>query len=55
MNKFEQKEMKKKVPIKNSWYHWSINFIPNPLKTVNSFKNDFLIQFKPTASDNYHK
>ena len=34
MDKFEQKEMKKIRPIKNSWYDWLINYIPKPIKKV---------------------
>ena len=40
MDKFEQKEMKKKRSIKNNWYDWLINHIPKPVrKTVGGFKN----------------
>ena len=28
MDRFEKKEMKKIRPIKNSWYDWLINYIP---------------------------
>ena len=32
---FEQKEMKKKRPIKDTWYDWLINYILEPMrKTV---------------------
>ena len=34
MNKFEQKEMKKIRSIKNTWYNWLINYIPEPIKKV---------------------
>ena len=34
MDRFEQKEMKKKIPTKNSWYDWSINYIPKPIKKL---------------------
>ena len=34
MNKFEQKEMKKIRSIKNTWYDWLINYIPEPIKKV---------------------
>ena len=38
MYKFEQKEMKKIRPIKNTWYYWLINYIPEPLrKSVGGF------------------
>ena len=32
MDKFEQKEMKKIEPIKNTWYDWLINCIPEPVR-----------------------
>ena len=28
---FEQKEMKKTRPIKNTWYDWLINYIPESI------------------------
>ena len=31
MDKFEQKEMKKIRSIKNTWYDWLINYIPDPI------------------------
>ena len=34
MNKFEQKEIKTKKPIKDNWYNWLINYIPNPIKKL---------------------
>ena len=34
MAKFEQKEMKKKGPIKKTWYDWLINYIPGPVKKL---------------------
>ena len=34
MDKFEQKEMKKKRPVKNTWYDWLINYIPGSIKKV---------------------
>ena len=39
MDKLEQKEMKKIRPIKNIWYGWLINCIPEPIRTsVGDFK-----------------
>ena len=39
MDKFEQKEMKKIRSIKNSWYDWLINYIPDPIgKSLVGFK-----------------
>ena len=32
MDKFEEKEMKKIRPIKNTWYNWLINYVPEPIK-----------------------
>ena len=37
MNKFEQKEIKKKKPVKDTWYNWLINYIPNPIKNCKWF------------------
>ena len=34
MDKFEQKEMKKIKPIKNTWYDWLINYIPEAIKKM---------------------
>ena len=40
MGKFEQKEMKKKIPIKNTWYDWLINYISKPIrKSAGGFKD----------------
>ena len=37
--KFEQKEMKKMRPIKNTWYGWLINYILEPIRIgVGGFK-----------------
>ena len=39
MDKFEQKEMKKIRSIKNTWYDWLINYIPDPIgKSLVGFK-----------------
>ena len=39
MDKFEQKEIKEIRPIKNSWYNWLINYIPEPItKIASDFK-----------------
>ena len=38
MNKFEKTEKKKLRPVKNSWYDWLINYIPEPpTKNVGGF------------------
>ena len=40
MDKFEQKE------IKNNWYDWLINYIPEPVrKSVGGFKDEILSLF----------
>ena len=47
MDKFEQKEMKKIRPIKNTWYDWLINYIPEPIrKIVGGFKDKIESIFK---------
>ena len=39
MDKFPQTEMKKIRPIKNTWYDWLINYIPDPIgKSLVGFK-----------------
>ena len=40
MDRFENKEMKKTRPIKNTWYDWLINYIPEPIrKDAGGFKD----------------
>ena len=40
MDKFQQKEMKKIRPIKNTLYDWLIDYIPDPIrKSVGGFKD----------------
>ena len=47
MDKFEQKEMKKIRPIKNTWYDWLIDYIPEPIwKSVDRFKEKVISLFK---------
>ena len=47
IDKFEQKEMKKIWPIKNTWYHWLICYIPKPIrKSVGGFKDKIVSLFK---------
>ena len=44
VGKLEQKEMKKKRPIKNTWYDWLINYVPELLrKNICGFK--YKLQF----------
>ena len=48
--------MKKKRPIKNTWYEWLINFITEPLrKTVDGFKNKVVSVLKTNTSGDYGK
>ena len=47
MDKFEQKEMKKIRLIKNTWYDWLINYIPEPIrKSAGGFKDKIISIFK---------
>ena len=56
MERFEQKEMKKKIPIISTWYDWLINYITEPIrKTVGSFKGKVVSLFKTNTSENYSK
>ena len=46
-DKFEQKEIKKIRLIKNNWYGWLINYIPEPIrKRVGGFKDKIVNLFK---------
>ena len=50
VDKFEQKEMKKIRPIKKTWYDWSFNYIPDPIrKSVGGFKDNIVSLFKKNA------
>ena len=56
MDRFEQKEMKKKNPIKSTWQNWLVNHIPEPIrKTVGSFKDKVVSVFKKNAPKDYGK
>ena len=47
MDKFEEKEMKKIRPIKNTWYDWLINYIFELIrKRAGGFKNKVIMLFK---------
>ena len=47
IDKFEQNEMKKIRPIKNTWYDWLINYIPELIwKSVAGFKDKIVNLFK---------
>ena len=44
MDRFEEEEMKKLRPIKNTWYDWLINYVPKPIrKSVSVLKDKFII------------
>ena len=50
MDNSEQKEMKKIRPIKNAWYDWLVNYIPEPIrKSVGGFKDKIVSLFKTNA------
>ena len=38
LDKFEQKVMKKIRPIKNTWYHWLVNYIPESIRKTSRRK-----------------
>ena len=47
VQKFEPKEIKKIRKIKNIWYDWSINYIPDPIrKSVSGLKDKIISLFK---------
>ena len=47
MKKFDQKEMKERGPIKNTWFDWLINYISKPIrKSVGAFKDKIVSHFK---------
>ena len=47
MDKFEQKEMTKITPFKNTWYDWLIDYIPEPIrKSIGGFKDKVIRLFK---------
>ena len=51
MDRFEEEEMKKIRPIKNTWYDWLINYIPKPIrKSVSVLKDKFIILFNTNTS-----
>ena len=54
MDKFKRKEIRKKRPIKTTWYDWFINHIFEPLrKTVGSFKDKVVSLFKTNTPKSY--
>ena len=47
MGRFEEKEMKKIRPIKNTWYGCLINYIPEPIrKIIGGFKDKVISLFE---------
>ena len=43
--------MKKIRPVKNTWYDWLIDFIPDPIrKSVGGFKHTIVSPFKANSS-----
>ena len=47
MDKFEPKEINKIRPIKNTWYDWLINYVPEPIiKNAGGFKYTIVSFFK---------
>ena len=47
MDKFEQKEMMKMRPIKNTWHDWLINYTSEPIrKSTGGFKDKIVSLFK---------
>ena len=43
MDRLEQKEMKNNRPIRNTWYDWLINYIPEPIrKFFGGFKEEIV-------------
>ena len=52
MDKFEEKEMNKIRPIKNTWYDWLIDYIPEPIrKSVGGFKDKIVSLFRTNTSE----
>ena len=52
MDKFEQKEMKKIRPIKNTWHNCLINYVFEPIrKSVGGFKDKILSLFKTNTPE----
>ena len=50
MEKFDQKDMDKKRPIKNTWYYWLINCIPEAITKISGgFQDKVVSLFKKNA------
>ena len=51
MDKFEEKEIQKSRPIKNTWHDWLTNYVPDPIrKRIGSFKDKIVGLFKTKTS-----
>ena len=51
MDKFEENEIKKIRPNKNSWYDWLMNYLPEPKrKSVGGFRDHVLSIFKTNTT-----
>ena len=49
----KKKEMSKIRPIKNTWYDWLVNCIPDPIrKSVSAFKDKTVSLFKTNTPKN---
>ena len=56
MDKFEEKEMKKKRSINNTWYDLLINYITETIrKTVSCIKDKIVNVFKTITHIDYNK
>ena len=52
MDKSEKKEMKRIRTIKNTWYNWLINYIPQSIrKSVGGFKDKVISLFRTNTPE----
>ena len=48
MDRSDKKEIKNIISVKNTWYDWPINYIPEPVrKSVGGFKDELWVFLKP--------
>ena len=53
MGKFEQKEIKKRRSVKNTWYDWLNNYIPEPItKSAGGLKDKIVSLSKTNTTKN---
>ena len=53
MGKFEQKEIKKRRSVKNTWYDWLNNYIPEPItKSAGGLKDKIVSLSKTNTKKN---